>query len=74
MYALADIINNANEWQLIEASLCGWCWQEMDGILAVLAAILHIADIKFIPDPSSDGVLIENENILSLSKDLTMQL
>lgn len=36
---------------------------EIEGTLAVLAAILHIADIKFIPDPVSDGVLIQNETV-----------
>jgi len=38
-------------------------YQDIDGILAVLAAILHITDIQFVEDPETDGVFIENEKL-----------
>jgi myosin heavy subunit len=36
--------------------------------LAVLAAILHIADIEFVADPNTDGVFVKNEEVLALGK------
>lgn len=49
------------------------CWHvqghehnTVDGILAILAAVLHIADIEFVPDEATDGVCIKNENVLAL--------
>ncbi len=34
--------------------------QEVEGVFATLAGILHLTDIEFQNDPDSDGVLIGN--------------
>jgi myosin heavy subunit len=38
----------------------------VDGILAILAAVLHIADIEFVHDEATDGVCIRNESSVAL--------
>ena len=46
--------------------MCGFSWQDVDGILAILAAILHISDISFEADDETDGVCIPNEDPLEM--------
>jgi len=45
---------------------------EFDGILAVLAAILHITDIEFVEDEETDGVFIHNEELPSVAAQLLL--
>ena len=42
-------------------------------ILALLAAILHTADIQFENDPETDGVFVRHEEMMELGK-LKVQL
>ena len=37
----------------------------------MLTAVLHISDIKFLHDNDTDGVYIENEELLEISKSNT---
>ncbi|ESO07178.1 hypothetical protein HELRODRAFT_170488 [Helobdella robusta] len=48
----------------------GFSSEEVNGIEAVLAAILHISDIKFIPHPETEGVSIEDDAKLALTAQL----
>jgi len=45
--------------------------QQKDGIMAILAAVLHISDIEFETDPQTDGVFVKNDNVLVLGLWLT---
>jgi len=40
--------------------------QQRDAIVAMLTAVVHIADIKFRLDTDTDGVYVENEEILDV--------
>ena len=42
--------------------------QQKDGIMAILAAVLHISDIEFVTDPETDGVFVKNDDVLVLGK------
>lgn len=42
--------------------------QQKDGIMAILAAVLHISDIEFDTDPETDGVFVRNDNVLELGE------
>ena len=44
--------------------------QELNGFLAILAAILHITDIQFEEDHDLDGVFIRNEEMLEMAAQL----
>ncbi|ELU10798.1 hypothetical protein CAPTEDRAFT_115466 [Capitella teleta] len=46
------------------------CFQDIQGILAILAAILHITDLEFEYDQDSDGVYIKDESIMELAADM----
>ena len=41
--------------------------QQQEAIIAMLTAVIHIADINFLHDGDTDGVYIENEEILEIS-------
>ena len=43
-------------------------FQEIGGILAILAAILHITDIEFEHDYDTDGVYIRNESMMEMGQ------
>ena len=43
-------------------------FQETEMILALLASVLHITDIKFENDPESDGVFIKQEDIMEIGR------
>jgi len=40
--------------------------QQREAVIAMLTAVIHIADINFIHDTDTDGVYIENEEILEI--------
>jgi len=40
--------------------------QQREAIIAMLTAVIHISDIKFLHDSDTDGVYIENEDILEI--------
>jgi len=42
--------------------------QQQDGIMAILAAVLHISDIEFRTDPQTDGVFVANDDALVLGQ------
>jgi len=42
--------------------------QQKDGIMAILAAVLHISDIEFVTDPETDGVFVNNDDVLVLGE------
>jgi len=42
--------------------------QQKDGIMAILAAVLHISDIEFVTDPETDGVFVKNDDVLVLGE------
>jgi len=42
--------------------------QQYDGVVAILTAVIHISDIKFAEDRDTDGVYIEHENLVEISK------
>jgi len=42
--------------------------QQKDGIMAILAAVLHISDIEFKTDPQTDGVFVTNDDVLVLGR------
>jgi len=42
--------------------------QQQDGIMATLAAVLHISDIVFDTDPQTDGVFVKNDDVLVLGE------
>ena len=42
--------------------------QQKDGIMAILAAVLHISDIEFQTDPQTDGVFVANDDVLLLGQ------
>ena len=42
--------------------------QQKDGIMAILAAVLHISDIEFATDPKTDGVFVKNDDVLVLGE------
>jgi len=46
--------------------LCGE--QQKDGIMAILAAVLHISDIQFETDTQTDGVFVKNDEVLMLGR------
>lgn len=41
--------------------------QQYDGVVAILTAVIHITDLKFVHDAETDGVYIENEDLLQIS-------
>jgi len=41
-------------------------FQQREAIIAMLAAVIHISDINFLHDADTDGVYIENEEILEI--------
>jgi len=45
---------------------CVFLFQQREAIIAMLTAVIHIADIKFLHDADTDGVYIENEEILEI--------
>jgi len=51
---------------LISVLLVRVLLQQKDGIMAILAAVLHISDIKFETDPQTEGVFVSNDDILVL--------
>jgi len=42
--------------------------QQQDGIMAILAAVLHISDIEFEADPQTEGVFVKNDDVLVLGE------
>lgn len=40
--------------------------QQREAIIAMLTAIVHISDIKFLHDSDTDGVYVEDEEILEI--------
>jgi len=40
--------------------------QQREAIIAMLTAVIHISDIKFLHDSDTDGVYIENEDVLEI--------
>ena len=51
-----------------ELIIFSFCCQEVNMILAILAAILHITDITFDTDYDTDGVYIIHEEMLELGR------
>ena len=41
-------------------------FQQREAIIAMLTAVIHISDINFLHDVDTDGVYIENEEILEI--------
>jgi len=41
-------------------------FQQREAIIAMLTAVVHISDINFLHDTDTDGVYIENEEILEI--------
>jgi len=42
--------------------------QQKDGIMAILAAVLHISDIEFERDAETEGVSVKNDDVLVLGQ------
>ena len=40
--------------------------QQREAIIAMLTAVIHIADINFLHDADTDGVYIDNEEVLEI--------
>lgn len=43
-------------------------YQQYDGIVAILASVIHITDLKFVHDADTDGVFIENEHLVEMGE------
>jgi len=46
--------------------VCVLLLQQREAIIAMLTAVIHISDINFLHDADTDGVYIENEEILEI--------
>ena len=42
--------------------------QQREAIIAMLTAVIHIADINLIHDADTDGVYIDNEEVLEIGR------
>ena len=45
---------------------CAFMLQQREAIIAMLTAVIHIADINFLHDADTDGVYIDNEEVLEI--------
>jgi len=50
----------------VKTLACAFMLQQREAIIAMLTAVIHIADINFLHDADTDGVYIDNEEVLEI--------